>query len=135
MYILLHFQTNLCQSSSPSSQCLRCRKRCLLTMDLVQRKTHKLLVSTSSLNHLGGTIHTHTSLSCMCMYAHTHTHFRDFMKFMEKDRHGLESNVLRFVARLDTTRPIDLDRRFIVSYHLSDDTITLFEPFQRNSGV
>lgn len=26
-------------------------------------------------------------------------------------RHGLESNVLRFVARLDTTRPIDMDRR------------------------
>ena len=26
-------------------------------------------------------------------------------------RKGLESNVLRFVARLDTTRPIDVDRR------------------------
>lgn len=54
---------------------------------------------------------------------------------MEKDRDGLNSNVLRFVAKLDTTRPIDMDRRFIVFYHLSDDTITLFEPPQRNSGL
>ena len=53
---------------------------------------------------------------------------------MEKDRHGLDSNVLRFVARMDTARPIDLDRRFIVFFHLSDDTVTVFEPPQRNSG-
>lgn len=59
---------------------------------------------------------------------------RDFIKFMEKDRRGLDSNVLRFVARLDTTRPIDMDRRFIIFYHLSDDTIAVFEPPQRNSG-
>ena len=59
---------------------------------------------------------------------------RDFKKFMEKDRHGLDSNVLRFVARMDTARPIDIDRRFIVFFHLSDDTIAVFEPPQRNSG-
>ena len=53
---------------------------------------------------------------------------------MQKDRDGLNSNVLRFVAKLDTTRPIDMDRRFIVFYHLSDDTIAVFEPPQRNSG-
>lgn len=61
-------------------------------------------------------------------------HGRDFIKFMQKDRDGLNSNVLRFVAKLDTTRPIDMDRRFIVFYHLSDDTIAVFEPPQRNSG-
>ena len=60
---------------------------------------------------------------------------RDFIKFMQKDRDGLNSNVLRFVAKLDTTRPIDMDRRFIVFYHLSDDTIAVFEPPQRNSGI
>jgi Ca2+-binding EF-hand superfamily protein len=60
---------------------------------------------------------------------------RDFKKFMEKDRHGLDSNVLRFVARMDTSRPIDVDRRFTVFFHLSDDTITIFEPPQRNSGI
>lgn len=60
---------------------------------------------------------------------------RDFVKFMQKDRHGLESNVLRFMARMDTTRPIDMDRRFIISYFLSDDTLLVFEPPQRNSGI
>lgn len=60
---------------------------------------------------------------------------RDFIKFMEKDRHGLDSNVLRFVACLDTTKPIDMDRRFIVSFFLSDDTISVYEPSQRNSGI
>lgn len=50
-------------------------------------------------------------------------------------RHGLESNVLRFKARLDTTKPIDMDRRFIISYFLSDDTIAVFEPPVRNSGM
>jgi hypothetical protein len=59
---------------------------------------------------------------------------QDFIKFMEKDRKGMESNVLRFLARFETTRPIDMDRRFIVSYFLSDDTMTVFEPPQRNSG-
>ena len=28
-----------------------------------------------------------------------------------------------------------MDRRFIVSYFLSDDTILVFEPPQRNSGI
>ena len=50
------------------------------------------------------------------------------------NRHGLESNVLRFVARLDTDIPIDKDRRFIISYFLSDDSIAVFEPPVRNSG-
>ena len=43
--------------------------------------------------------------------------------------------MLRFVAKMDTTRPIDVERRFIVSYFLSDDTILVFEPPQRNSGI
>ncbi|KAM9319344.1 EF-hand domain-containing family member C2 [Gastrophryne carolinensis] len=60
---------------------------------------------------------------------------RDFNKFMEKDRNGLESNVLRFVAKLVTDNPIDTERKFIVSYFLCDDTIAVFEPPQRNSGI
>ena len=63
-----------------------------------------------------------------------HVNCRDFVKFMGKDRNGLDCNVLRFVAQLDTTRPIDLDRRFIIFYYLSDDTISIFEPPMRNSG-
>merc|ERR1712110_406897 len=60
---------------------------------------------------------------------------KDFIKFMEKDRRGLDSNVLRFLARMDTKKPIDMDRRFIISYYLSDDTILVFEPPVRNSGI
>lgn len=59
---------------------------------------------------------------------------RDFVKFMEKDRCGLESNVLRFLAKLETNKPIDMDRRFIISYFLADDTMLVFEPPVRNSG-
>jgi len=50
-------------------------------------------------------------------------------------RQGLNSNVFRFVAKLDTKRPIDIDRTFIIFYYLSDNTIAVFERPQRNSGV
>jgi len=60
---------------------------------------------------------------------------RDFIKFLEKDRVGLESHILRFVAYMITDSPIDSTRKFIVSYYLSDDTVSFFEPPLRNSGV
>lgn len=72
---------------------------------------------------------------CSCMGLIPKPPRRDFKKFMEKDRRGMESNVLRIVARLDTNKPIDMDRRFVISYFLSDDTISVFEPPQRNSGI
>ncbi|XP_076806481.1 EF-hand domain-containing family member C2-like [Clavelina lepadiformis] len=72
---------------------------------------------------------------CSCMGLIPKPPQRDFIKFMEKDRHGLESNVLRFVTFMATDNPIDKDRKFIVSYFLSDDTIAVFEPPQRNSGI
>ncbi|KAM4797250.1 EF-hand domain-containing family member C2 [Rhinophrynus dorsalis] len=72
---------------------------------------------------------------CSCMGLLPKPPQRDFKKFMEKDRNGLESNVLRFVAKLVTNSPIDMDRQFIISYFLSDDTISVFEPLQRNSGI
>merc|ERR1711937_318647 len=60
---------------------------------------------------------------------------RDFVKFMALDRKGLNSHVLRFVAVMDTEYSVDKARRFTVSFYLSDDTIAVFEPPQRNSGV
>ncbi|XP_063070082.1 EF-hand domain-containing family member C2 [Engraulis encrasicolus] len=60
---------------------------------------------------------------------------KDFKKLMEKDRQGLESNVLRFVAKMETENPVDMERVFILSFYLSDDTIAVFEPTQRNTGV
>ena len=47
----------------------------------------------------------------------------------------MASHVLRFVAVMDTNYSVDMSRRFIVSFYLSDDTIAVFEPPQRNSGV
>ncbi|XP_072118369.1 EF-hand domain-containing family member C2 isoform X2 [Mobula birostris] len=60
---------------------------------------------------------------------------RDIIKFMEKDRQGLESNVLRFSARLITNNEINNERNFILSYYLSDDTISIFESPKVNSGI
>ena len=60
---------------------------------------------------------------------------QDFKKFMEKDKQGLDSNVLRYMASLDTEKAIDADRRFIVSYFLSDNTLSVYEPLVRNSGI
>ncbi|XP_073215000.1 EF-hand domain-containing family member C2 isoform X4 [Lepidochelys kempii] len=60
---------------------------------------------------------------------------KDFKKFLEKDRKGLESNLLRFLAKFITDNPIDKDRQFIISYFLSDDTISVFETPQRNTGI
>jgi EF-hand domain-containing protein 1 len=55
---------------------------------------------------------------------------RDFFKYVDNDK-----KILRFTARFKTRIPEDLDRRFIISFYLSDDTISIFEPAQKNSGI
>lgn len=55
---------------------------------------------------------------------------KDFKKLMSKD-----NMVLRFFGRLDTSKSIDAGRSFIIYYYLADDTILVFEPHQRNSGI
>ncbi|XP_030315196.1 EF-hand domain-containing family member C2 [Calypte anna] len=60
---------------------------------------------------------------------------KDVKKFMEKDRYGMESNILRFVAKLNTDSAVDRDRKFIISYFLCDDTISVFEQTQNNKGI
>nr|CAH8824972.1 unnamed protein product [Trichobilharzia regenti] len=42
--------------------------------------------------------------------------------------------VLRYETRLDSVRPEDASRRFILSYWLADDMISIFETPVRNSG-
>eukprot|EP00657_Telonema_sp_P-1_P012586 TRINITY_DN9238_c0_g1_i2.p1 TRINITY_DN9238_c0_g1~~TRINITY_DN9238_c0_g1_i2.p1 ORF type:complete len:359 (-),score=126.10 TRINITY_DN9238_c0_g1_i2:336-1412(-) len=54
----------------------------------------------------------------------------NWAKYFENDK-----KILRFVAQLDTTAPEDRDRLFIVSYYLADDTIIVYEPPARNSGI
>lgn len=60
---------------------------------------------------------------------------KDLAKFFDKETLGIESEVLRFQARFDTTKPIDLDRRFLITYFAVDDTLSVFETPQRNSGI
>ncbi|KAF1429281.1 EF-hand domain-containing family member C2, partial [Spheniscus humboldti] len=72
---------------------------------------------------------------CSCMGLLPKPPQKDFKKFMEKDRSGMESNILRFLAKLVTDSPIDTDRKFIISYFLSDDTISVFEHIQQNTGI
>ncbi|XP_034429183.1 EF-hand domain-containing family member C2 [Hippoglossus hippoglossus] len=55
---------------------------------------------------------------------------KDFQKFMQKD-----SKVLTFHAKIVTSDPVDSERLFIIAFFLIDDSINVYEPQQRNSGV
>nr|CAG4714695.1 unnamed protein product [Naegleria fowleri] len=55
---------------------------------------------------------------------------KDVKKYIENDH-----KLFRYSAVLVTDKPEDKGRKFILSYYLSDDTISVFEPVQRNSGV
>ncbi len=59
---------------------------------------------------------------------------RDFFKFMHKDRDGFDSHILRFSARLIVDGKVDVKRKFVVSYFLSDDTILVTLVPEQNSG-
>ncbi|KPI95568.1 PREDICTED: EF-hand domain-containing family member C2-like [Papilio xuthus] len=59
---------------------------------------------------------------------------RDFIKFLHKDRVGFDSHILRFAARLISDNSVDGRRYFIVLYYLCDDTISVYELGERNSG-
>lgn len=54
---------------------------------------------------------------------------QDFKKLIELD--GIN---LRFLAKFINPAKVDKDRRFIVTYYLANDTIQVFEKFERNSG-
>ncbi|XP_002739739.1 EF-hand domain-containing protein 1-like [Saccoglossus kowalevskii] len=55
---------------------------------------------------------------------------KDFIKMLENDL-----KVLRFAATMDSVRPEDKGRRFIISYRLADDMMMIYEPPVRNSGI
>lgn len=54
----------------------------------------------------------------------------NFFKQLDNDK-----NILRFTARFNTRVPEDVDRRFIISFYLSDDSVAIYEPDQKNSGI
>jgi hypothetical protein len=60
---------------------------------------------------------------------------KDFHKLMNN-----EKKVMRFTARMveddkHALTAADHDRKFILSYFLADDTVSIFEPPTRNSGI
>lgn len=55
---------------------------------------------------------------------------KDFIKMLEN-----EHKILRFSAYMDSSKPEDQDRVFVVSYRLADDMMTVYEPPQRNAGI
>ncbi|NXX43520.1 EFHC1 protein, partial [Tricholaema leucomelas] len=55
---------------------------------------------------------------------------KDVIKMLENDR-----KVLRYQVALESPNPEDRKRRFILSYFLSDDMISIYEPPVRNSGI
>ena len=59
-----------------------------------------------------------------------HAPVKDVAKFIAFDKINL-----RFKAKMITTKPEDVDRSFIITYFLADDTIAVYEPPIRNSGV
>ncbi|KAJ3214155.1 EF-hand domain-containing member C2 [Dinochytrium kinnereticum] len=55
---------------------------------------------------------------------------KDFKKLMMYD--GV---CLRYSGVLKSLKQVDRDRKFVISLYLADDTISVFEPHQRNSGI
>ncbi|XP_019909313.2 EF-hand domain-containing protein 1 isoform X2 [Esox lucius] len=55
---------------------------------------------------------------------------KDVVKMLENDH-----RVLRYAARMDSQNPHDEGRRFVLSYFLSNDMISIFEKSTRNSGI
>ena len=48
---------------------------------------------------------------------------KDFFKYVDNDQ-----KILRFTAKLNNKIPEDADRRFLISFFLADDTLSIFEP-------
>jgi Ca2+-binding EF-hand superfamily protein len=55
---------------------------------------------------------------------------KDFHKLMYND-----GKVLRFTGKFANPKPEDVQRRFVVSFYLFDDTMAIHEPPQRNLGI
>merc|ERR1719487_3218201 len=55
---------------------------------------------------------------------------KDFIKLFKNS-----GKVLRFTAKFVDPKPEDVDRRFVLNFHLFDDTLSIHEPPQRNLGI
>merc|ERR1712187_1060744 len=55
---------------------------------------------------------------------------KDFKKLFHES-----GKILRFTARFVDPKPEDVDRLFVINFHLFDDTMSIHEPPQRNLGI
>lgn len=55
---------------------------------------------------------------------------KDYFKYIDNDK-----ITLRFLARLNTKIPEDMERRFLISFFLADDSIQVYEMPNKNSGI
>lgn len=60
---------------------------------------------------------------------------KDFIKMLENDHKELRFEAWMQPGCKDTMRPEDRGRRFIITYRLADDMLTIYEPPVRNSGI
>ncbi|XP_039295468.1 EF-hand domain-containing family member C2 isoform X2 [Nilaparvata lugens] len=77
---------------------------------------------------------THEDSAINCRTVFPFPPIKNYKQFYEKDKVGYDSHVLRFSARLISNKPDDSIRSFILSFYLSDDTISVFEVACENSG-
>jgi len=61
-------------------------------------------------------------------------HPKPMKKDVEKQMAN-QKNLLRFLARMDTTKPEDVNRRFVITYYMADDTLAIFEEAHKNNGI
>ena len=59
--------------------------------------------------------------------SHEKKNFQQMMKY--------DGVVLRFQGVLNSNKQVDRDRKFVICYYMADDSISVFEPPSRNSGV
>ncbi|XP_045426391.1 EF-hand domain-containing family member C2 [Pipistrellus kuhlii] len=72
--------------------------------------------------------------SCIGLVPIVRPDLEAFKKSMENDSYGNESNTLRFFAKMIKHQCEDADRLFVISYFLGNNTLSVFEPIERNSG-
>lgn len=52
----------------------------------------------------------------------------------QKKLHELDGVLLRFSAKLSRSSRVDKERKFIMTYYMANDTLQVFELFERNTG-
>ncbi|KAK9497021.1 hypothetical protein O3M35_012813 [Rhynocoris fuscipes] len=68
-----------------------------------------------------------------CLKLHIETIVKPYTKFLEKDKMGYDSRILRFVAEMLVKNKAN-GRYFIISYFLKDDSFTVYEKVCANDG-